>query len=243
MVITDETRLMCSTLADVGETILFRSYDPPADGYPVSTAARGAWFSRISILEACRATSAAPTYFPPMDIEVNTAAQGLPEKLKTFTFWDGGVLNNNPIDQVWDARFDLAANTSDTPVVSCVLSVGTSFADTKPNIGGWRLQNLIYTVTQLMSFVTNTEARHQDFERNIHRMNQRLPEDQRTKYFRFNVPTGNEEFPMDDWQKMPKLKQMTRDYLAKPEVRKKIEECAQVLAGVPVASHVPLSEP
>lgn len=220
---------MCSTLADKGETMLFRSYQPPSDAAPVSTAARSADFSDISILEACRATSAAPTYFPPMNISRMASTPTTLARMTTFTFWDGGVLNNNPIDQVWDARFDLATSPNETPAISCVVSIGTSFANTKRSYGG-QLQNLIYTVTQLMSFVTNTEAKHKDFARNIDRMNLRLPADQQTKYFRFNVPTGDEEFPMDDWQKMPKLKQKTQEYLDTPEIRQKIDECAPRLA-------------
>ena len=80
---------MCATLADKGESILLRNYDPPFPAVPVSAGARDLDVSIITIKEAARATSAAPTYLKQADI------QGL-------NFWDGGLLNNNPIVQVWD---------------------------------------------------------------------------------------------------------------------------------------------
>ena len=216
-------------MADKGETILFRSYQPPEDAAPVSEAAKRADFSDVTILEAARATSAAPTYIPPMSIERMATTPGSDAKPTKFVFWDGGVLNNNPIDQVWDARYDLADDPAQTPVVRCVVSIGTSYADPKPASSGF-IQRFVYTISQTLSFVTNSEAKHRDFARKIYRMNQRLPEEKRTRYLRFNVPTHEKEFPMDDWHKMQKLEKLTSDYLATPEVQVEIEECAQLLA-------------
>jgi predicted acylesterase/phospholipase RssA len=110
--------MMCATLADKGESILFRTYDAPADAEPVSGSAKDRFGSgtlaKIPITEAALATSAAPTYLPEV----------IWERLK---FWDGGLLNNNPINQLWAARYDLAATTTDPPSpIDCVVSLGTS---------------------------------------------------------------------------------------------------------------------
>ncbi|EEA23638.1 hypothetical protein PMAA_102220 [Talaromyces marneffei ATCC 18224] len=51
-----------------------------------------------------------------------------PVKVNGIDFWDDGLLNNNPIDQVWSARHDLARNDSgvyQVPVATCVVSIGT----------------------------------------------------------------------------------------------------------------------
>ena len=74
----------------------------------------------ISIKIATRATSAAPTYFPV--VKIFAAKTGVTE------FWDGGLLNNNPIDQVWRARLDLVGATEPPPKVACILSLGTSWS-------------------------------------------------------------------------------------------------------------------
>jgi predicted acylesterase/phospholipase RssA len=206
---------MCSTLAEKGETILFRSYSPPPDSTPVSSGVRDMDFSDVTIQEAARATSAAPTYLPEMII-------------KNFKFWDGGLLNNNPVVQVWDARYDLAAETQ-TPAVSCVLSIGTSWSTHKPVSSNF-FKRFLNTISQTIAFATNTEAKHRDFERNIRRANQRLPEDQRTSYFRFNASTDNESVNLDDWQRMGRLKEYTRKYIQDPDTQRKIDECANVLA-------------
>ena len=61
----DSPRLMCSTLVDRGETILFCSYKPPSDGEALRS---GADFRDVTIKDTARATSAAPTYLPEMII-------------------------------------------------------------------------------------------------------------------------------------------------------------------------------
>lgn len=217
---------MCSTLADKGETVLFRSYEPPADVIPTTRDVRDADFSDITIIEAARATSAAPTYLPEMVITRPVPPK--PEPV-VFRFWDGGLLNNNPIDQVWDARLDLASDITETPVVSCVVSIGTSWSTPQSKPGGF-VSRFVNTLSQTVSFATNTEAKHRDFERRNKRRNVRLPENERTAYFHFNAPTGDQVFGLDDWQSMPKLKELTSQYLADPETKDKITECAQVLA-------------
>ena len=86
----DRHRLMCATVADKGETVLFRSYRLPGDSRPQSETAQNIDHDNITIKEACRATSAAPTYLPPLKV---------PGRDRTMiTFWDGGLLNNNPVD-------------------------------------------------------------------------------------------------------------------------------------------------
>lgn len=71
---------MCATSIDRECAELFRSYDPPSDVTDTK-------FADITVKEAALATSAAPTYLPKV-------------KIMNEKFWDGGLLNNNPINQV-----------------------------------------------------------------------------------------------------------------------------------------------
>lgn len=149
---------MCATLADEGESVLFRSYVPRRDAEPISAGAKGASRDRklenVSISVAARATSAAPTYLPEV----------IWEGLK---FWDGGLLNNNPIHQLWAARYDLAAEHAPAPPISCILSLGTRWSKERP-ASVFRFFN---TISQTSSFITNTEAKHRDFQRELNCIN------------------------------------------------------------------------
>ncbi|OAP65249.1 hypothetical protein AYL99_01221 [Fonsecaea erecta] len=208
---------MCATLADRGESILLRNYDPPFAPLPVSTGASNLNFNAITIKEAARATSAAPTYLKEASI------QGL-------NFWDGGLLNNNPIVQAWDNRYDLVLRDAPSPRITCIVSLGTTHPEydnnKRPGSGIMRFFN---TITKTVAFVTNTEAKHRDFERNMRQRNERDPT-KKTFYYRFNASTGKDDIDLGDYLKMPKLIQYTETYLQRPEVDKWVSECAALLA-------------
>lgn len=215
----DRFRFICATLADKGETVLFRTYKPPSDCRSMSEIGNKIKHDKVTIKEACRATSAAPTWLPDIWIQ----------KLR---FWDGGLLNNNPIDQVWDARYDLdigrteAAASGIKPDISCVVSIGTSYTK-KPE--GNSFYHFIDTMKTVAGLATNTEAKHWDFESNNFRRNRRLPKDKQTKYFRFDAVTP-EKIYLDDYRQMEQLETWTDDYLNQPEVASAIDKCATLLA-------------
>ncbi|KIW95977.1 uncharacterized protein Z519_03043 [Cladophialophora bantiana CBS 173.52] len=210
---------MCATLADRGESVLLRNYEPPFAPLPVSTGARTLDFKAITIKEAARATSAAPTYLKEATIQ-------------NLKFWDGGLLNNNPIVQAWDNRFDLVSRDAPSPQIKCIVSLGTTHpeydANKRPGSGIMRFFN---TITKTVAFVTNTEAKHRDFDRNMRQRNERNPT-RRTSYYRFNASTGKDEIDLDDYLKMPKLKEYTDVYLEKPEIAQWVNECAALLAKI-----------
>ncbi|KAK5214220.1 hypothetical protein LTR47_004556 [Exophiala xenobiotica] len=208
---------MCATLADKGESILLRNYAPPFPPLPVTAGAQDLDFNTITIKEAARATSAAPTYLKEVDI------QGL-------KFWDGGLLNNNPIDQVWDNRGDLVSREAKNPRIKCIVSLGTTHPEHESSIRPGRgISRFFNTITKTVAFATNTEAKHRDFDRNMRQHNRRRPEKQ-TAYFRFNAPTDHEQIDLGDYLRMPKLVQYTEEYLKRPEVDNLINECAEILA-------------
>jgi hypothetical protein len=77
--IPNMSRIICATLADDGDGVIFRSYTAPNDakeansssGVPTSND-----FPTISILEAARATSAAPTYLPNVKVKDKNGKRG-----------------------------------------------------------------------------------------------------------------------------------------------------------------------
>jgi len=157
----------------------------------------------MPISVAVRATSAAPTYFPEVKLYVKTRDK--------ITFWDGGVLNNNPIDQLWRARLDLVKDNDPAPKVSCVLSLGTSWSKKGPPS---KLDSKwvywfpwITPAEQSIPFLTITEAKYLDFARYIKRISHHIADpDAQTKYFRFNTPTDDYYIDMADYRKMDKLR-------------------------------------
>ena len=217
---------MCTTLTERGESILLRSYKWPEGATPVTDDAKEAVQSglleQMSISVGARATSAAPTYLP--EVNYPEGKDGTSPKL---TFWDGGLLNNNPIDQLWRARYDLVKPKDPAPPVSCVLSLGTSWSTAK----SWSPFRLINTVTTAAAFLTNTESKHVDFQRFINRITGRPGSGENIKYFRFNTPTNKETFNMDDAKGMPRLKKITQDWVKTPEIDAKIRKCAESLIG------------
>jgi patatin-like phospholipase/acyl hydrolase len=250
---------MCATLQERGESILLRSYIPPEDAKPVSKDGKNFFSSKfmegITISEAARATSAAPTYFP----EVKLPMEG---DKRDVVFWDGGLLNNNPIDQVWRARLDLVDYNDKAPQVACVLSIGTSWStvpapsmldafipkkstgtgigasikNAAHRLGTWvkdtayGMVEVLRPVEQMIPFLTNTEAKHLDFSRYMKRLEHRIAEfDAKTKYFRFNTPTPV-YIDMSDSAKMSDLEKYTQKWLAEKDNAKYVDECAEILA-------------
>jgi hypothetical protein len=54
----------------------------------------------------------------------------------------------------------------------------------------FKLFSPLETLAQASSYITNTEAKHRDFERQIERENLRLNAADTIQYFRLNIPAG-----------------------------------------------------
>jgi predicted acylesterase/phospholipase RssA len=120
--------------------VLFRNYPRPPD------ANEGNESEDATILQAARATSAAPFYFP--------AA-----KVGEVKYFDGGLENNNPIDKVWVERAPIRP--------SCVVSLGTGIStapQTHQSVPGFMRSS-----AKILSNLTNVQDRHRNFKRNMAR--------------------------------------------------------------------------
>ncbi|TKA64347.1 hypothetical protein B0A55_09546 [Friedmanniomyces simplex] len=215
---------MCATVKEKGESILLRSYPRPQDAGPVTRAAREETLvNGIDIVSAARATSAAPTYLPEEKWE--TANPNRP-----LVFWDGGVLNNNPIEQLWNARYDLVERSKKPPMINLVLSIGCGWSENSKPSTFIRMLNIIRRFAE--TYLTNTEAKHRDFTRLANRMQGRGDQNNHVQYFRLNCPTGQLRFDMADYKSMPKLKDLTAEYLTTDtEAAGWVNEIAELLAS------------
>lgn len=129
---------VCAVNTDTHDCVRLRSYDVPT----VNT--NNNLFT-CTIIEAARATAAAPTYFP-------TARIG------TSTFFDDAMKNNNPILEVIK---EVHGPLSNQPV-RCLVSIGTGTTERplyRPGMTG-----LVKALTRL---ATDTEAKHEEVMKDV----------------------------------------------------------------------------
>ncbi|KAK1849721.1 patatin-like phospholipase [Colletotrichum chrysophilum] len=211
--------IICTTAQDRAETALMKTYKD--NNNYVSSVANDIMKEhrdKITICLATRATSAAPTYFPEVKWPEGAKRQ--------LTFWDGGLLNNNPIDQLWNSRYDLVKPGEPEPKISCVISLGTGWerADS-PKDSLLKITGVLSTV---MAFSTNTNAKAKDFSRHISMLNQRA-EHADTKYIRFNPSLGRNKIGLADYNKMELLKKLARNSVTHPKAHEWIEKAVDAI--------------
>ncbi|KAF2186398.1 FabD/lysophospholipase-like protein [Zopfia rhizophila CBS 207.26] len=186
---------VCTARANNSEPALLRSYHNPKMAEVL--------FNECRIWEACRATSAATTFFDP--ITFGRYGQ---------TFVDGAVLYNNPVQlvqreasQLWPGR----------KVV--MISVGTGAAPSKSFEG-----NLLAIVRSMKSILTQTERTANDF----YHANPDMATDGRL--FRFNVSRGLENIGLEEWKEIGAVVDATQSYLDQAETNEKLESCVERLS-------------
>ncbi|KAG0049552.1 hypothetical protein BGZ83_005591 [Gryganskiella cystojenkinii] len=209
---------MCATVENKMETALLRSYvktttyDPHSVNGILQT-------NQINIRDAVRATTAAPTYFKQKTWNP-TRIRG--EKL---IFWDGGLLNNNPIDQLWDERHDLIAPAATKLPISCVISLGTGHIKLGDSPSLWF--KLIGLASSLMSFATNTNAKDMSFHSHWLDLRRR-PEYMKTDYIRFS-PLMKHGIELSDYRSIPNLEKITKEYLQEESTQKKLKRAVEAI--------------
>ena len=132
----------------------------------------------------CRATSAAPTYFPPINLDGHK-------------YWDGGLRSNNPIEEVYDE----AKSEYPDKHIRVVVSIGTG----KPknlDPGEHGSQWMRYSIRML----TDTENTHQRFQKD-------RKSELGDKYYRFNENDSLADIDMADWRRLGEVEKRARDYV------------------------------
>lgn len=157
------------------------------------------------IWEACRATSAATTFFNPIKIGRHDQE-----------FADGGVLNNNPIEVVkieastmWPGRFDNAI----------MLSIGTGSAP-----GAEFKGNVKKIIKAMQKIITQTEKTANTFDLTHESMSKE------NRLFRFNVYHGLSDVGLEEWKEKEKVVNSTQTYLRNAEVRRQTKRCIGIFA-------------
>lgn len=163
---------------------------------------------RATIVQAARATSAATTFFEPVQIG-------------NRTFSDGALGANNPCEQVEEEAADIwCADTADLkPLVKCFISIGTGKQATEA-----MEKNLFkFLGKTVVSIATETENTEKAF---IARWRKHFDED---RYFRFNVEQGLQGIGLAEYQQAGAIESATLSYLTNIQQRFRVRDCVENL--------------
>lgn len=151
-----------------------------------------------SIWEAGRATTAAPLFFEPITFRTSTHS----------TFADGGMRNNNPINEIVNEAEIIFKDR----MIRCIVSLGT---------GGPGRTSLGSGLKQLGQgpgdLVTDASTTADNFYK------QR--KDLRPVYFRFNVDRGMEGLLLHEYKEIGRMDEVTRAYLERESVHEELQRC------------------
>ena len=161
-----------------------------------------------TISQAALATSAAPSYFPPVEIG-------------SSCYIDGALRYNNPVNEVEaEARHLWCPDQVELKsLVKCFLSIGTG-TPAKEAISDKALK---FMKSNLASLVTDTEATHQSFQ---DRWLRQLKE---KRFFRFDVTQGLQSVDIADYQKRDMIRDLTDAYMNEGDQKIKLQDCAENL--------------
>lgn len=178
----------------ISEAHLIRTYDHRYVNPPAWITQYNEGADPLRIWQVTRATSAAPFYFKPLEVEID----GIMVEFK-----DGGIRENNPAVAAWSEFVSLRGEGS---VPGLLLSIGTGrpnqqndgFAASWPGPLGklpffQALVEKIAVLKNLLIKYTDGEEKH-DF------MNKKA-EGENTWYKRLNVSQGLEDMKLDEWTK------------------------------------------
>lgn len=236
---------LCKTIvaarADKGNStnpFLFRTYDcrtdnsdstknPPLNAGPAAP---------CSIVQVGRATSAAPTFFEPIDLD-NWGNEGY--QSERISFIDGGFGLNNPSHEILkDIKRKRKASNSVFEVFAS-FGTGVSVDILEGKLSTWRRM-----LNEMKKEMTNVLRDHQAMENECGLHN----EDGKKAFEYFRFPGGNAlgEIEMDEWSGRRKsqlglssrptgrdtlesMDQAVHDYLRIPEVREDMTKLARIL--------------
>ncbi|OGM48646.1 hypothetical protein ABOM_002049 [Aspergillus bombycis] len=156
-----------------------------------------------TVLEAALATSAATSFFKPIQIGART-------------FVDGALGANNPVEEVEREATNIWCSTSANlkPLVKCFISIGTG------NPGKKALEDSAPKFAKaLVDLATETER---TAERCLERWR---VEFEGNRYFRFNIDHGLEGVGLEEFQQRGLLEASADEYLRSQEQKIRLREC------------------
>jgi predicted acylesterase/phospholipase RssA len=191
---------VCATSKETRETVCLTSYRTPRGNSDL--------LNSVTIWEACRATSAATSFFDP--IAVGRFGE---------EFVDGATGANNPVREVWDQAQLVWESAPLEGKVKCLVSVGTGVPSLKPF-----KSDVLHIGETLVAIATETEQTAERFQR------ERALLDNTGRYYRFNVLRGLEDIGLEETKKVKEMAAATRRYISSQEVHKQMQACAGSIA-------------
>jgi predicted acylesterase/phospholipase RssA len=163
---------------------------------------------QATILQAALATSAAPTFFQPIQIG-------------NRTFADGALGANNPVDEVESEASSIwCPETGNLQLmVKCFISIGTGH----PGITDFDDKFLGFFRKTLAEISTEREKTEKKF---IARWRDPYIE---KRYFRFDVQQGLQQIGLAEFQKMGEIEAATHAHLTHTERKQHLKDCVQNL--------------
>ena len=170
-------------------------------------------YAGTTVVQAARATSAAPTFFK----RVMIGPPGLEEP-----FVDGGLGTNNPVRLVIEESGRLFG--SHCPI-SCIVSLGTGRRNVigfdKPGyFQRWVPKDVIDVLKEI---TTDTETVEREMRVKFSSASD--------VYHRFNVDQGLQDVGMEEWDRLDAVKAHTIAYLNDPDQETRMKTAAEILAG------------
>ncbi|KAF5618248.1 tetratricopeptide repeat domain protein [Fusarium sp. NRRL 25303] len=192
--------LVCATSKETGDTVCLTSYRP----------ARGVahLYDSTTIWQACRATSAATTFFDPIAIGPYQEQ-----------FVDGALGANNPVYTLWTQAQDVWGEDQLRSRLRCLVSIGTGVPALKPV-----RDDVLGIGATLTSLATETEKTAEQFCRDKSSL------DDEGRYYRFNVSRGLEDVGLAESKKQREIAAATGRYVASQDVFGQMKACANGLA-------------
>ena len=161
-----------------------------------------------TVWEAARATTAASTYFKPIDIGRGGG--------RTTTFIDAGLRVNNPLEVVLKEAQECYGPDRK---VQCILSLGTGH----PGVIGIDKRSFypLELVNGLKKLATDCIQVHYRYADRFAGRDD--------FYFRFNLEHGAENISLDDWKEIGTLSDHVDAYMNEPGVNKRIDAVVELL--------------
>ncbi|KAI9715702.1 MAG: hypothetical protein M1812_005854 [Candelaria pacifica] len=190
-----------------GSPVLLRTYQ--TGSAPVS----------CSIWEVARATSAAPTFFPPIKFSSQTGGD----------FIDAGVGCNNPTKVlVKEAKSYYRMKSYKATQPTCLISIGIGQKDLiqlhrAASIFWFKDRSGLSIAPILGEIVTDCENTHDEVLLSY------LENNATDLYFRFNVPQGMQQIMLDEWAKKDDIKTYTDKYLRLNQTEQELLNCVKHL--------------
>jgi predicted acylesterase/phospholipase RssA len=163
----------------------------------------------VKIWEACRATSAASSFF-----------DGVAIGRYQEEFVDGATGANNPVWELWNQAQAIWGPEPLENNVKCLVSVGTGVPSLKP----FR-DDVFHIGDTLVAIATETEQTAERFRRDKSSL------DNSGRYYRFNVFPGLEDIGLEESIKRKEIAAAARRYVQSQEVFKQMQACADNLTG------------